>query len=92
MEAPRSSRSAGPRSAATPAEVQAILAEVTGIRRELTAFFSCLYYAALRPAEAVALLARVGGGRFRGPGEKITMREAAERDGWLCGICPDAVG
>jgi len=52
---PRSSRSAGPRSAATPAEVQAILAEVTQIRPELTAFSGCLYYAALRPAEAVAL-------------------------------------
>ena len=54
---PRSSFSAGPRSAATPAEVQAILAEVTRIRPELTAFFGCLYYAALRPAEAVALRA-----------------------------------
>jgi len=55
---PRSSCSADPRSTATPAEVQAILAEVTRIRPELTAFFGCLYYAALRPAEAVAL--RVG--------------------------------
>ena len=54
---PRSSCPAGPRSAATPAEVQAILAEVTQIRPELTAFFGCLYYAALRPAEAVALRA-----------------------------------
>ena len=52
-----SSCAAGPRSAATPAEVQAILAEVTRIRPELTAFFGCLYYAALRPAEAVALRA-----------------------------------
>jgi hypothetical protein len=31
------------------AEVQAILAEVTQIRPKLTAFFGCLYYAALRP-------------------------------------------
>ncbi len=54
---PRSSCSADPRSTATPAEVQAILAEVTRIRPELTAFFGCLYYAALRPAEAVALRA-----------------------------------
>ena len=52
---PRSSSLAGPRSAASPAEVQAILAKVTSIRPELTAFFGCLYYAALRPAEAVAL-------------------------------------
>jgi integrase len=37
--------------------VRAILGEVTRIRPELTAFFGCLYYAALRPAEAVALRA-----------------------------------
>ncbi len=54
---PRLSCLADPRSAATPAAVQAILAEVTRIRPELTAFFGCLYYAALRPAEAVALRA-----------------------------------
>jgi integrase len=54
---PRSSFAVDPRSAATPAEVQAILAEVIQIRPELTAFFGCLYYAALRPAEAVALSA-----------------------------------
>lgn len=46
-----------PRAAASPAEVQAILAEITKVRPELTAFFGCLYYAALRPAEAVALRA-----------------------------------
>ena len=46
-----------PRSAASPAQVRAILAEVARIRPELTAFFGCLYYAALRPAEAVALRA-----------------------------------
>ena len=49
---PRSSFAVDPRSAASPAEVRAILAEVTQIRPELTAFFGCLYYAALRPAEA----------------------------------------
>jgi len=54
---PRLSCLADPRSAATPAAVQSILAEVTRIRPELTAFFGCLYYAALRPAEAVALRA-----------------------------------
>ena len=37
--------------------MQAILAEVTQIRPELTAFSGCRYYAALRPAEAVALRA-----------------------------------
>jgi integrase len=35
--------------------VRAILAEVARLRPELTAFFGCLYYAALRPEEAVAL-------------------------------------
>ncbi|MGH3274233.1 MAG: tyrosine-type recombinase/integrase, partial [Streptosporangiaceae bacterium] len=54
---PTSCCAADPRSAASPAQVQAILAEVTKIRPELTAFFGCLYYAALRPAEAVALQA-----------------------------------
>jgi hypothetical protein len=63
MEAPRSSCPAGPESAATPAEVQTVLAEVTRIRPELTAFFDCLNNAALRPAEAVALRARPGPSR-----------------------------
>lgn len=35
--------------------MHAILIEVSKIRPELTAFFGCLYYAALRPEEAVAL-------------------------------------
>ena len=40
---------------ASPAQVRAILAGVSRIRPELAAFFGCLYYAALRPEEAVAL-------------------------------------
>ena len=40
---------------ASPAQVEALLAAVARIRPELTAFFGCLYYAALRPEEAVAL-------------------------------------
>ena len=40
---------------ASPAQVRAILAEVSRTRPELAAFFGCLYYAALRPEEAVAL-------------------------------------
>jgi hypothetical protein len=35
--------------------VRAILAVVARLRPELTAFFGCLYYAALRPEETVAL-------------------------------------
>ena len=70
---PGSSCSAGLRSAATPAEVQAILAEVTRIRPELTAFFGCLYYAALRPAEAVALCASSCALPSRGWGQLTLM-------------------
>ena len=44
-----------PQTVASPAQVRAILAEVARLRPELTAFFGCLYYAALRPDEAVAL-------------------------------------
>jgi len=40
---------------ASPAQVRAILAQVICIGPELAAFFGCLYYAALRPEEAVAL-------------------------------------
>ncbi|HEY5986250.1 MAG TPA: hypothetical protein VIV12_07740 [Streptosporangiaceae bacterium] len=54
-KAPKASCAVNPRSAASPAQVRAILAKVTRIRPELTAFFGCLYYAALRPEEAVAL-------------------------------------
>jgi integrase len=44
-----------PQTVASPAQVRAILAEVASLRPELAAFFGCLYYAALRPEEAVAL-------------------------------------
>ena len=44
-----------PQIVASPGQVQAILDQVAAIRPELVAFFGCLYYAALRPEEAVAL-------------------------------------
>jgi integrase len=44
-----------PQTVASPVQVRPILSQVTRIRPELTAFFGCLYYAALRPEEAVAL-------------------------------------
>lgn len=47
-----------PLTVASPAQVHAILANVAKMRPELTAFFACLYYAALRPEEAVALRSR----------------------------------
>ena len=53
--APRAAVAVSPATVASPAQVRAILAEVCRIRPELAAFFGCLYYAALRPEEAVTL-------------------------------------
>jgi integrase len=77
---PKLSCAADPRSAASPAQVQAILTEVTRIRPDLTAFFGCLYYAALRPAEAVAL--RLGDCQLpdRGWGQ-LTLARSCPRSG-----------
>jgi integrase len=52
---PRAAAAINPATVASPAQVRAILAQAARIRPELAAFFSCLYYAALRPEEAVAL-------------------------------------
>jgi integrase len=52
---PRSSTAVNPAVVASPEQVHALLSAVTGLRPDLTAFFGCLYYAALRPEEAVAL-------------------------------------
>jgi integrase len=54
-KAPRTTVAADRRAAASPPQVQAILDEISRSRPELTAFFGCLYLAALRPEEAVAL-------------------------------------
>ena len=53
--APRAATVVNPQTVASPAQVRAILDEVARLRPELTAFFGCLYYGALRPEEAVAL-------------------------------------
>jgi integrase len=53
--APRAAVAVSPATVPSPAQVGVILAEVARIRPELAAFFGCLYYAALRPEEAVAL-------------------------------------
>jgi len=53
--APTAAAAIHPAAVASPAQVGAILAQVNSTRPELTAFFGCLYYAALRPVEAVAL-------------------------------------
>jgi integrase len=53
--APRATVAVSPATVASPAQVRAILGQVSCIRPELAAFFGCLYYAALRPEEAVAV-------------------------------------
>ena len=53
--APKATTAVDPRVIASPEQVDAVLTQAGKIRPELTAFFGCLYYAALRPAEAVAL-------------------------------------
>jgi integrase len=53
--APRATAAVSPATVPSPAQVRAILAQIAHIRPELAAFFGCLYYAALRPEEAVAL-------------------------------------
>jgi hypothetical protein len=67
---PRSFCSAGPRSAATSAEVQAILGEVTQIRLGMTAFFGCLAPAELRVHRRWA----AGPGCARRPGQRKPLR------------------
>jgi integrase len=52
---PRSSAALDPAIVASPDQVAALLDAVARTRPELAAFFGCLYYAALRPEEAVAL-------------------------------------
>jgi integrase len=53
--APKAAVAVNPATVASPAQVWAILAQATRIKPDLAAFFGCLYYAALRPEEAVAL-------------------------------------
>jgi integrase len=54
-QVPRSSAAIDPVVVASPAQVSALLDAVDRTRPEMTAFFGCLYYAALRPEEAIAL-------------------------------------
>jgi hypothetical protein len=56
-ERPKASPVVDPAIVASPAQAQALLGAVARIRPELAAFFGCLYYAALRPEEAIALRA-----------------------------------
>jgi len=53
--APAAATAVNPATVASPAQVRAILHHAARERPGLAAFFGCLYYAALRPEEAVAL-------------------------------------
>ena len=52
---PKAAVAVSPATVPGPGQVRTILAQVARNRPELAAFFGCLYYAALRPEEAVAL-------------------------------------
>jgi integrase len=52
---PKANTAVDPRVVANPVQAEALLSAVARIRPALTAFFGCLYYAALRPEEAIAL-------------------------------------
>jgi len=54
-QVPQSSAALNPTVVASPAQVSALLDVIARNQPELTAFFGCPYYAALRPEEAVAL-------------------------------------
>ena len=77
-QVPQSSAALDPAIVASPAQVSALLDAVARTRPELTAFFGCLYYAALRPEEAVAL--RIADCHLPGPGwGMLRLAEATPR-------------
>jgi integrase len=52
---PKAATAIDPNFVASRVQAEALLAAVARIRPDLTAFFGCLYYGALRPEEAIAL-------------------------------------
>ena len=54
-KAPKVADEVDRRVVANPVQVKALLDAVTAVRPDMAAFFGCLYYAAMRPGEAVAL-------------------------------------
>jgi integrase len=54
-KAPEVAEEVDRRVVARPRQVRLLLAAVEQLRPELTAFFGCLYYASMRPSEAVSL-------------------------------------
>jgi integrase len=73
----------------SPAQVRAILDQAADERPELTAFFGCLYYAALRPEEAGELRREDLILPARGRG-KIIVTTACPRTGtaWTSTVTP----
>src|SRR5215467_7696083 len=55
--APKTNEAVDRRTVVNPTQAAALLAAVNAREPRLTAFFGCLYYAALRPAEALHLRA-----------------------------------
>jgi integrase len=77
-QAPKAATTVDPKVVASPAQAKALLAAVARIRPDLTAFFGCLYYGALRPEEAIAL--RRANCRLPGYGwGMLTLTQAAPR-------------
>ena len=74
--APKAAVAVSPQTVASPAQVQAILAQVALMRPDLVAFFAYLYYAALRPWLRLAIRA-AGGVPRRCPG--VRRRSAGDR-------------
>ncbi|MGD0608183.1 MAG: site-specific integrase [Streptosporangiaceae bacterium] len=72
---PQSSAALDPAVVASPDQVSALLDAVARTRPELAAFFGCLYYAALRPEEAVAL--RLADCHLPGSGRGVLRLAAA---------------
>ena len=94
--APTATTAVNVQAVASPAQVRAILAEVARLRPELTAFFGCLYYAALRPpplpsASGIPPVTRYGLSRDtsseRDPGCLLVTDPAARRVMDLFNVC-----
>jgi integrase len=84
-QVPKAASTVDPRVVASPAQAEALLAAVARIRPALVAFFGCLYYAALRPEEAIALrradchLPRHGWGMFTLAPGRASHRRSLDR-------------
>ena len=74
--APRAAAAVSPATVASPAQVRAILTQAARVKPELAAFFGCLYYAALRPEEAVTLRRADGRKTPSASGSKTPLTQA----------------